>query len=218
MNHQVHIKIFFDFICPWCWIAKRQLMRAIQQLQQRHPKIQLYIQWQGVQLLAELAPEGMDFYSFYLNRFPDLTALKQRQQQVCQIAETVHIKLNYEHISRMPNTAIIHQFFNACSKLGNMEQHEQLLEGIFSAYFQHGADISDSTVLQKIALDCGYQDIEFLAQSIKNNRFEKNISSQGVPYFIFNDGAEFLYGAQPAKVIYQTILSALGHQYQGMEK
>ena len=48
------IEVYFDFICPWCLIGKRQLDQALAQLRVAQPEVQVAVSWRGVQLLPAL--------------------------------------------------------------------------------------------------------------------------------------------------------------------
>ena len=50
MSRQLPIDVFFEFICPWCLIGKRQLQVAIQKLNRSHPDVEVVLKWKGVQL------------------------------------------------------------------------------------------------------------------------------------------------------------------------
>ncbi|MCU7226232.1 DsbA family protein, partial [Acinetobacter bohemicus] len=61
MKLKIGIDVFFDFICPWCLIGKRQLQAAIQQLKLSHPEVEVEVKWLGVQLLPSIPVEGVPF-------------------------------------------------------------------------------------------------------------------------------------------------------------
>ena len=65
MSRRLQVDVFFDFICPWCLIGKRQLEHAQVQLRSRHPDVQISTVWHGVQLLPQLPVEGEPFADFY---------------------------------------------------------------------------------------------------------------------------------------------------------
>lgn len=210
MTAIISIDVFFDFICPWCLIGKRQLHMAIEKLKQSHPDVKVVLNWRGVQLLPHMPDQGMPFQAFYLQRLGSTTAVRMRQMQVRQAAKAVGIDLDFERIVRMPNTAKAHTLLFNALKIGSAEQNNRLLEGIFSAYFHHSENINDAYTLAKIAGYCGFQDScvdEILTQPL----FEfssANTGGKGVPYFVFN-GRFAMAGAQPATQLYQAMLETL---------
>ena len=212
MTHQLHIDVFFDFICPWCLIGKRQLQIAIKQLERTHPDAEVKLLWHGVQLISQLAAEGVPFNEFYLNRLGSASAVRARQAQVRQAAEAVGVEINFDHIERMPNTAKAHYLFETALNVGSAEQCDLLLERLFSAYFHYSEDIGDTAVLVKISEACGFMDDALKNSLAKHESFESaNTRGNGVPYFIFNERLA-LAGAHPADVLYKAMLEALATQ------
>lgn len=215
MTRQLHIEVFFDFICPWCLIGKRQLQAALQQLQQSDPDVEVNLLWRGVQLIPQLPVEGVAYKAFYLDRLGGAEAVRMRQGQVQQAANAVAVEINFAGIQRMPNTAKAHHLMQGAIKFGRPEQCNQLLEQIFTAYFIQAEDIGDAAVLEKIAAACGF-DTAVMNDSLyrSNVPFQSaNTAGNGVPYFVF-DGRFALAGAHPAATLYKAMLEALATQEQ----
>lgn len=216
MTRQLTIDVFFEFICPWCLIGKRQLNNAIQQLKQSHPDVNVLLQWRGVQLLPQIPKDGVPFKAFYLVRLGNATAVRQRQEQVRQAAKIVGIDLDFNLIPRMPNTSKAHVLFKNALKFASPTLCDRLLEAMFTAYFHHSEDISDIATLQKIASYCGFTDevLEKIFAAQDNTAFiSADTGGKGVPYFVF-DGSFAMAGAQPAQALYQAMLEALEMQEQ----
>ena len=210
MIRQLHIDVFFDFICPWCLIGKRQLLIAINRFYQLHPKVKVVVHWLGVQLIPDLATEGVPFQTFYLKRLGSLTAVRMRQEQVNKAAHKVGLKIDFEQINRMPNTAKAHRLFNKALKIGTPERCNMLLEQLFAAYFYDGLDIGNTTTLYKIAKRCDFSP-ELIKNLLIQDREEfisASTGGNGVPYFIFDSGAA-LVGAQSVDALYQVLQEAL---------
>jgi len=210
MTREINIEVFFDFICPWCMIGKRQLQVAIEKLRNSHPDVIVKLQWRGVQLLPHIPTDGVPFEAFYLKRLGSIAAIKMRQTQVHQAAKAVSLDFNLDRIPRMPNTAKVHSFFIHVAKFGSAEQSERLLEGLFSAYFRDAENIGDSAVLDKIASYCGYADKTIKAALHESSLpfHSKDTGGKGVPYFIFN-ASYAMAGAQTAETFYQAMLEVL---------
>jgi len=210
MTREINVDVFFDFICPWCLIGKRQLQIAIQQLKQTHPDIKVVLHWRGIQLLPQIPMEGIPFDAFYLKRLGSATAVRMRQDQVRQAAKTVSVDIDFSRIHRMPNTAKAHSLLINALKVGGSAQSDRLLEGIFSAYFHHSENISDSAVLRKIAAYCGFPEdvIDDILDQPSIPFVSADTGGKGVPYFVF-DGCFAMAGAQPADTLYNAMLEAL---------
>jgi predicted DsbA family dithiol-disulfide isomerase len=213
MTRQLVIDVFFEFICPWCLIGKRQLHHAIQQLKNSHPDVNVVIQWRGVQLLPQIPKEGIPFKAFYLVRLGNSTAVLQRQEQVRQAAKNVGIEIDFSLIPRMPNTEKAHLLFKNASKFASPALCDRLLDAIFTAYFHHSEDISDIASLQKIASYCGFTDevLEKIFAESESRFISADTGGKGVPYFVF-DRSFAMVGAQPTQALYQAMLEALDMQ------
>ncbi|OTG64198.1 DsbA family oxidoreductase [Acinetobacter silvestris] len=210
MKRKLNIDVFFDFICPWCLIGKRQLQAAINQLHRSDPDVEVKLLWHGVQLIPQLPVEGVPFQAFYLKRLGSATSVRMRQAQVRQAANTVGVDIDFDRIKRMPNTAKAHHLLENALKIGHPEQCDLLLERLFAAYFHHSEDIGDTAVLLKIAEFCGFS-AEILGNGLDEPFISADTGGNGVPYFIF-DGCSALAGAHPAEVLYKTMLDVLATQ------
>ena len=72
------IEVWFDFICPWCLIGKRQLQLALRELHQTRPEVVVQVQWHGMSLLPDLPPidgSGADRAAYANLVFPRVAPL-----------------------------------------------------------------------------------------------------------------------------------------------
>ncbi|WP_309802285.1 DsbA family oxidoreductase [Acinetobacter bereziniae] len=215
MKQQLSIEMFFDFICPWCLIGKRELHNAIKKLKKSHPDVEVLINWRGVQLLPLIPTQGVPFKAFYLQRLGSATAVRILQGQVRQAAQSVGVDIDFDLIPRMPNTGLAHDFFQKAAKISCSVQTDRLLEAIISAYFNHSEHINQLDVLMKIASYCGFS--EEMIKAILVNKETPFVSAdtggKGVPYFIFG-GRLAIAGAQQASVLYRGMLEMIEMQGQ----
>ena len=216
MIRQLRIDVFFDFICPWCLIGKRQLQAAITQLRDSDPDVEVLLHWRGVQLLPHLPLDGVPFKAFYLERLGSESAVLMRQAQVRKAAHAVGLDIDFDRILRMPNTAKAHRLFENALKIGTHEQCEMLLECLFSAYFHHSENIGETSVLINILNTCGFSEAiqkGYLnpEESHQHPFISANTGGNGVPYFVFDDRFA-LAGAHPAETLYRAMLESLSSQ------
>lgn len=212
MSQHLRIDAFFDFICPWCLIGKRQLDRALEQLQRSQPNVDVTLVWHGVQLLPDMPVQGEAFAEFYLKRLGSADAVRMRQAQVQQAAAAAGVSIDLQRIRRMPNTANAHRLFELASKLGTSSQRDALLERLFAAYFQKGEDLGDHATLLAIAESCDLPS-DGLAGGLRSDGSAfvgGHAPSGGVPYFVF-DHRLAVSGAQPAEVLLKSMRKALEH-------
>lgn len=213
MTRQLRIDVYFEFICPWCLIGKRQLQAAIAQLKRTQPNVEVMIRWHGVQLIPQLPLAGVPFEAFYRERLGSSEGVQRRQAQVRQAAQAVGVDINFSRIQRMPNTVKAHRLFERASEMGQPEQLEQLLERLFAGYFHHAEDLTDTAVLVKIAAECGFsqEDLAINLDQPEQAFVSANTGGHGVPYFIF-DQRLALAGAHPAHVLCDAMFEALATQ------
>lgn len=210
MSRRLRIDVFFDFICPWCLIGKRQLEHAQVQFRSRHPDVQITTTWHGVQLLPQLPVQGEPFADFYRKRLGDADAVAMRQAQVRQAAAAVGLAIDFSRIATMPNTADAHRLFERVGALGNAVQSDVLLERLFAAYFQKGEDLGCREILLAIARSCGIE-VGAVADCLNGDAspFEGfSGASSGVPGFQF-DRRMTVVGAQPAETLLAAMSQAL---------
>ncbi|KJZ39516.1 DsbA family oxidoreductase [Pseudomonas sp. B21-040] len=215
MSGRLRIDVFFDFICPWCLIGKRQLERAQELLRLQHPDVLITTVWHGVQLLPHLPVQGEPFAQFYLNRLGSAEAVAMRQAQVKQAANSVGVAIDLGRIATMPNTADAHRLLAHANTRGSRAQRDLLLERLFAAYFQNGEDLGCRETLIAIAQSCGYD-----ADAVKNYLQDESGpfvgnevgGSSGVPSFQF-DRRITMVGAQPPEALLGAMIDAL-HESQ----
>jgi len=216
VNPTLRISVYFDFICPWCLIGKRNLGQALHLFARQQPQTAVELDWIGVQLLPDLPAAGVPFAAFYLNRLGSPEAVHQRQAQVNSAAAAARLDIDLQRIARMPNTADAHRLLAHAASLGNAAQLDQLLERLFAAYFMLGEDIGDRSLLLRIAEDCGYPGTS-LANSLRGDgsRFPgtHTPNHSGVPTFVFNQRLA-LSGAQPPEVLLGGMLRAVEQNLQ----
>ncbi|QXW28038.1 DsbA family oxidoreductase [Aeromonas sanarellii] len=172
LQNTLNIEVYFDFICPWCLIGKRQLDQALALLRAERPELQVALRWRGVQLLPYLPAGGEDFNAFYLQRLGGEQALRLRQAQVRQAAASVGVALDFTRIPRMPNTADAHRLWQRASELGSHAQQntqlDTLLESLFACHFQQGGDLGDGQTLLDLAAEAGFA-TEALVSSLQGD-------------------------------------------------
>ncbi|MGF6329930.1 putative DsbA family dithiol-disulfide isomerase [Pseudomonas sp. BS3782 TE3695] len=211
MSGRLRIDVFFDFICPWCLIGKRQLERAQDLLRVQQPEVEITTVWHGVQLLPQLPAQGEPFADFYLKRLGSREAVAMRQAQVQQAAMAVGVPIDLSRIPNMPNTADAHRLLERARALGNSTQCDVLLERLFAAYFQFGENLGCPDTLLLIARSCGFNAAamaSFLQGDGDPYVGNEAGAASGVPNFQF-DGRLTLVGAQPVEVLLEAMCEAL---------
>lgn len=207
------IDFFYDFVCPWCLIGKRHLRAALSRLAELRPDVHVRVQWRSQQLLPDIPVGGVPYDVFYVSRLGSPEAVTRRRAQVAQAASVADLKLAFERIEVMPNTAAAHRLLAWVTEQGSEIQQAALIENLFMAYFMEGEDIGDPAVLAWRALECGVEPEglrHFLAASSASNdgifrSTHAGYAVSGVPFLVFN-GTYALSGAYPADALVETML------------
>jgi predicted DsbA family dithiol-disulfide isomerase len=213
MSRTLHIDVFFDFICPWCLIGKRQLGEALAQLRASDPDVEVTVRWRGVQLLPQAPQEGWPFMEFYIRRLGSEPAVRARQAMVLQAAATAGVQLDFPGMHVMPNTADAHRVFEAACAAAP-DKADALLERLFAAHFTGGANLGDGAWLLDQAEACGVPraalatSLQGAEQGYEEPFVQGPAPSGGVPCFVF-DGYFSLSGAQPPAMLLAAARKAL---------
>lgn len=197
------LEIFADTVCPWCYIGKRRLMRALA----NRPQPGLVIRWRAFQLNRGMPMAGIDRAQYMTAKFGSLERAQRVFDSVARVGRNEGINFYFDQIQRTPNTLRSHRLLQAAAKIG---REGVLLDRLYTAYFTEGVDIGDPEKLiamaEKIGLPAetaraaveGIPEIDMaLAEDFQSRR----LGITGVPYFIFN-GRFGLSGAQEPEVLY----------------
>jgi predicted DsbA family dithiol-disulfide isomerase len=204
-NASVQVDVYFDLICPWCWIGKTHLTTARRMLAERRPGVQMQMRWHSVQLIPQVPPQGLPYQAFYEHRLGGPAAVQARRSQVQAAAAQAGLSIHHERIAVFPNTWHAHQLL-ALTAQQHPEQHEALLDDLFKSFFVKGIDIGDkqelATLAQAHGVDTSTVD-DFDAPPV----WALPDSASGVPLFVINQ-RHTVSGAQPPLVLLAALLAA----------
>ena len=197
----VKLDIISDPICPWCYIGKTNLDRALEQIPD-HP---FTIEWHPFQLNPAMPLEGMDRRAYLEGKFGGKDGAVQAYAPVVQAAEAAGLTIDFEGMKRTPNTINAHRLIHWAGIEG---RQTFVVHRLFEAYFRDARDIGDLDVLADIADSCEMDasvvskllasdaDIEDIQKRDAHSR-EMGITS--VPTFIVAN-QHAVPGAQPTEM------------------
>jgi predicted DsbA family dithiol-disulfide isomerase len=193
----VRIDIVLDVICPWCFIGKRRLEKALAM----RPEIEAELSWRPFQLNPEMPGAGMAREDYLAAKFGGAQQAGRIYQSVADAGATVGIAFAFERIRRTPSTRDAHRLIRHAEALGCADV---LVEHLFRAYFLEGSDLGDRIVLAEIAAAAGLDragtrrfldGTSGLAEIVAEDRGARRLGINAVPCFVF-EGQYAVSGAQ----------------------
>jgi predicted DsbA family dithiol-disulfide isomerase len=193
----MRIDIFVDVVCPWCFIGKRRLERALA----LRPALPIQKTWRPFQLNPDIPDGGVPSEAYFAEKFGSAALVRERRATVAQIGTTIGISFAFDRIEREPNTLDAHRLIRYAHKRG---RGDAVVEALFAAHFLEGRFIGDRAVLAAIAAASGL-DADAATTFLSSGDEADTIRAEeqqahragitGVPCFIF-DGQYAVAGAQ----------------------
>jgi len=197
----IKLDILSDPICPWCYIGKANLDRALSQ----HPDHPFSIEWHPFQLNPDMPEGGMDRRDYLEGKFGGKEAAAQVYGRIEDAAKVAGLALDFSKIDRTPNTIDAHRLIHWAGLEG---VQTAAVSRLFKAYFEDGADIGDRKVLLDIADGIG-MDREMTERLFSSDADADDIRARdahtrqrgvtGVPTFVVAQ-SHVVPGAQPPEV------------------
>ena len=201
----MQIDVISDTICPWCFIGKRRLARAMA----LRPAIAFDVRWRPFQLNPTMPAAGMERGAYLTAKFGVADA-GQMYRQIAAEGEKDGIVFAFDAIRRTPNTIDSHRLIRWAEAAG---VQDDIVERLFIAYFENGEDIGDVRVLADIADISGMDgvvtaqmleegtDLELVA---REDQIAREMGVTGVPAMIFG-GKLAVSGAREPQVLVSVI-------------
>ena len=144
MADPIKLDIISDPICPWCYIGKTQLDKALAEVPD-HPFL---IEWHPFQLNPDMPAEGMDRREYLEAKFGGKDGAVRAYAPVVEHAEKAGLNIQFDKMQRTPNTIDAHRLIHWAGIEG---RQTAAVSALFQAYFEDGRDIGDHEVLGDIA-------------------------------------------------------------------
>ncbi len=211
MRDPIKLDIMSDPICPWCYIGKAHLDRALA----GHPDHPFVIEWHPFQLNPDMPKEGMDRRAYLEGKFGGKEGAVRAYAPVVEHAAKAGLTINFEAMQRTPNTLNAHRLIHWAGIEG---RQTAAVSALFKAYFVDARDIGDVEVLSDIA-DSIEMDAAVTAKLFKTDVDAQDIADRdahsrkmgiaSVPTFIVG-GKHAVPGAQPPELWAQVIAELAG--------
>jgi len=191
------IDVISDVVCPWCFIGKRRLEKAIA----LKPDIPVTVRFRPYFLNPWVPRAGISRSEYLTTKFGSVERYMANAPRVAAAAREEGLAYNLNDIARQPNTIDCHRLILWAGESGDPARMKQRL---MELYFTEGADLTDNEVLVQAARDCG-MDADLVRQRLASEVDVKRVSDEaesaknagidGVPCFILG-GMFAVSGAQ----------------------
>ena len=195
----MRIDIYSDTICPWCYIGKRRLEKALAQ----RPDVDARIHWRAFQLNPWMPAGGIAREEYLKAKFGQADA-QRIYANIREVGLGEGIDFRFDLMQRTPNTILSHRLIAWAAEQDGHDPQGALVENLFQSYFLDGGDLCDTRVLtaaaERAGLDAAAAEA-FLATNehhdavVAEDATARRMGIQGVPCFIV-DGAYAVSGAQ----------------------
>ena len=197
----ITVDVISDVICPWCYIGKRRLEKAITALDGKH---EVRVHWLPFQLNPDMPREGVSRKEYRIKKFGSWERSQELDAKLIAVGEIEGIHFAFDRMERTPNTLDAHRLIwladqNRCQ--------DAIMEALFRGYFSKGQNISNRQILIDVVAEAGLERRQ--AESLMNSddgieaikeaeRLSRRYGAGGVPFFIINNEIT-LSGAQPSE-------------------
>ena len=204
------IEVVSDVVCPWCFIGKRRLEKALALLDRRNVEVR----WKAFQLNPGAPKAGMDRREYRLRKFGSAAYAGQLEARVVAAGAEDGIDFHFDRIERIPNTFDAHRLIWLGAREGIQDA---VVENLFRVYFIDAEDVGNSEILRRVAMESGLPADsvdKLLASELGSSEvtaeetYARLSGVNGVPTF-FIDGAPITSGAQKPDLLASILRPAL---------
>ena len=206
----MQIDFISDTVCPWCFIGKRRLMRAMAM----RPNIAFNVRYRPYRLDPAIPRAGLDRAAYMAARFGADGKVEDAYRAIAAEGIKEDIAFDFGGILRRPNTVDSHRLIRWAEAQG---VQDEVVERLFIAYFENGEDIGDIRVLADIADLCGMDGSEVadllegdtdIALVEREDKLAHEMGVTGVPAMLFGNKIA-VSGAREPEVLAMVIDKAL---------
>jgi predicted DsbA family dithiol-disulfide isomerase len=206
------VDVISDVICPWCFIGKKRLEKAIAALEGQH---EVRVRWLPFQLNPTMPKEGISRKEYRMRKFGSWERSLELDASIVAVGATEGIHFAFDRIERTPNTVDAHRLIWLADQ---QNCQNAVVDALFRAYFTVGRDISNRQTLVDVVVGAGLE--RQLAESMmstddgmdaikKAEELCRRHEVGGVPFFIINR-AMSVSGAQQPEAFVDAFRQATG--------
>ena len=189
---RLQLEVASDVICPWCYIGKKRLQKALNLID---GEVQVDVAWLPFQLNPGMPKDGMPRAEYRKAKFGSLARSRELDARVIAEGRSEGIEFAFDRIERTPNTTEAHRL------IALAPDQDEVVNRLFRAYFEEARDIGDPAVLAEIAAQCGVEGWPEKAGDVSTLEGEvRAMGISAVPTFIF-ERKSGVSGAHPAETL-----------------
>jgi len=203
------IDVWSDVVCPWCFIGKRRLEKALSQFDHKE---EVVVRHRAFELQPD-AKETMPTKELLADKYRvSPQDVKAMQANVCAVADGEGLCYDLDE-TLSGNTFDAHRLLLWAATIG---KQDQLLEAMYSGYFENSIPVFSHQDLCTIATSISLAEVEVM-KILESDRFkdeviaDRHLASQlgatGVPFFVV-DMKYAISGAQPLEYFIETLNTA----------
>ncbi len=203
---RVSIEIVHDFVCPWCYLGVRRLLRALGE----RAAYGFEITWRPFLLNPDMPRLGMSRYDYVVRKFGGEERARRLYAAVTQLGRGEGVDFHFERVIHIPSSVDAHRLVGWAHRFG---RGNETVEALFSAHFTDGRDIGDPATLVAIAAGIGLDEAQAAAYLRSRegadivhgeNLRAHRLGISGVPCFVIGDQMA-VSGAQEPEVFHRLL-------------
>ncbi|QDU96147.1 DsbA family oxidoreductase [Lignipirellula cremea] len=196
----LNIDVISDVICPWCYIGKRRMERAIALAGREDVRVR----WRPFQLNPTMPIKGISRKEYRSNKFGSWERSLALDATVAEAGQAEGISFRFDNIEKTPNTLNAHRLIWLADQEG---VQDAVVETLFRAYFTEGQDLTSNSCLLDLASQGGLdrrrteaflESSDGLAAVQDEEDQARRAGVQGVPLFIINDSVVLSGAREPS--------------------
>lgn len=209
MKEKIQIDVVSDVACPWCYVGKKNLEKAMEAADD----FEFQVNWHPFMLDPTIPKEGRNFEDHFTNKFGSMDNFKNISSRVEMAGSAAGIHFRFDLIPNIPNTLSMHQLLQVAGHEGFAGE---LKETLLKAYFEQGLDLTDQSTFFDIMSQFGWTN-EKTSQVLNDEPLQQHVLAEidhiqklgvsSVPFFIINNKYA-VSGAQPVDTFVQMIKEA----------
>jgi predicted DsbA family dithiol-disulfide isomerase len=221
VGRDVKVEIWSDVVCPWCYIGKRRLEKALAEFPH-----EVEVTWRSFQLDPGAPTEPTETVAEHLgHKYGGGEAGGRQMIDRVEALAAEEGMIWRHHKSQRVNTVDAHRLIHLALDTGGTELQGRVKEALLAAYFTQARNVADHAVLSEAATSAGL-DQAAVDDVLASDRFRDEVwadieraqayGATGVPFFVV-DQKYGVSGAQPAEMFTQVLERAWADAHPAVE-